>query len=240
MFQATAPKLKISHGLKSASGSRLRRKAYSPARLRRAAPQKRQRKEETPAKKQPTTTVSPQATTLPTVNEAQINSENVSNETRGQQKETVTANEISTSDLPLADNVATIRELLDKDSGDKILDNILHNIETEEKSNPTLSALNIELVNAKQSPRKVKRNFNVRFSSDVQYGHNDKDESRKFTCSKCGVTVSSRTALTFHYNAKHLNNNNSANATDGPMVCFVCFNTSEYKSKLKNILFLSI
>ena len=134
---------------------------------------------------------------------------------------------VCTSVLPLSvkcDNVDLIREVLDKDD---MLNKTLRktvilqksqksktNFITEENLNPTFSSPNnIEFNNERNSSIDISRNSHLNFNSEIQTKNRikEKSERRKFTCSKCGVEISSRAALTLHYNTKHLKNNNSNN-----------------------------
>ena len=223
----------------SISGSRIRRKSYSPARLRKTTPPKRQRKQRTPTKKSPSTDVSPKGDTSQFASDAtHINNENLPEmmkvsdkknfekdpgETGRENTETV----VCTSVLPLSvkcDNIDLIQEVLDKDD---ILNKTLRKtvflqksqnntkqVIMEENLNPTFNSLNnIELNNERNSSIDISRNSHLDVNSEIQTKNRieEKSESKKFTCNKCGVVISSRAALTLHYNTKHLNNNSSNN-----------------------------
>ena len=221
----------------SISGSRIRRKSYSPARLRKSTPPKRQRKQRTPTKKIPSTDVSPKGDASQFASDAvHINNENVPEMVNVSDKESFekgtgetgrenTETAVCTSVLPLSvkcDNIDFIREVLDKDD---MLNKTLRktvilqksqknttNFITEENLNPTFSSPNnIELDNERNSSIDISRNSHLDFNSEIQTKNRikEKSERRKFTCSKCGVEISSRTALTLHYNTKHLNNNSN-------------------------------
>ena len=221
----------------SISGSRIRRKSYSPARLRKSTPPKRQRKQRTPTKKIPSTDVSPSGDVSAFPSDAtHVNNENLPEMVNISEKGTsaepemgITRREntepaVFPSVLPLSvkcDNIDLIQEVLDKDG---ILQNTLRKTVTLQKSqkdtrdlitveniSPTLNLLNnVELSNEINSSVEIGRNSHLDLNSDIHLKNRieEKSESRKFTCTKCGVVISSRAALTLHYNTKHLNNIN--------------------------------
>ena len=222
----------------SISGSRIRRKSYSPARLRKSTPPKRKRKQRTPTKKIPSTNVSPKGDAILFPPDAtHINNENlpemetVSEKGTFQQTETGetrrdrrdnTESAAYTSVLPLSvkcDNIDLIQEVLDKD--DTLHKNVtlqksqkvMRDFITEENINPTLNSLNnnVELNDERNSSIDISRNSHLNLNSDIHTKNRieEKSANTKFTCSRCDVVISSRDALTLHYNTKHLNNINN-------------------------------
>ena len=166
-------------------------------------------------------------------------------------KERVRCDEITdeiTIDSPVvadaAEKVHLIHKIIDTDNVIKNSYKNLRNFRTEEENgNPRLSS---HVNNEKNSLEKVKSKLPVELNSDIhsENAANVKNGNRKFTCSRCSVTVNSRTALTFHYNAKHLNNNNSAaifkhevtSDSSTEMVVFSVIITTAYDSNSKLIL----
>ena len=225
----------------SISGSRIRRKSYSPARLRKSTPPKRQRKQRTPTKKIPSTNVSPKGDAIlfppdathinnenlpemETVSEKGTFQETETGETRRDRRDN-TESAAYTSVLPLSvkcDNIDLIQEVLDKD--DTLHKNVtlqksqkaMIDFITEENINPTFSSLNnVELNDERNSSIDISRNSHLNVNSDIHTKNRieEKIANKKFTCSKCDVVISSRAALTLHYNTKHLNNTNNNDDT---------------------------
>ncbi len=94
--------------------------------------------------------------------------------------------------------------------------NFFRRLETEVHASPMLSALNVEVrgrnpvsAHAHTHAQRPKHNFNVKFVTNDEGKQIQqalaRDTDRKFTCTKCGTVVNSRTALTLHYNTKHIN-----------------------------------
>ena len=131
-----------------------------------------------------------------------------------------------TSVLPLSvkcDNIDLVQEVLDKD--DALHKTVTHqktqkntrDFITEENINPTFSSLNdVELNEERTSSIDVTRNSHLNLNSDINTKNKieGKRANKKFTCSRCGVVMSSRAALTLHYNTKHLNTNNTSSNDD--------------------------
>ncbi len=92
---------------------------------------------------------------------------------------------------------------------------IFERLKTEVKGSPMLNALNVEVRGGRDSPNSAKRSRHsallVKFPRcDVTEGDNNMAATRKFRCSKCGMSMNSRSALTFHYNTKHIHTASAA------------------------------